>query len=1174
MGVSSRAYAVDKPGMQLSVSARPETSDVILLQTYTAPLAASSLRLTKGSIPINSPPHGPRVRLSRLKVIFAPSLATLLNISGTRQYFEPIEEGMPKNCSRDAALVIRAIDEVFHNGKEENKAAMKNAFGLGNLTDDDFGIISLPLWNWEYMRPWSSKYQGQNAFFKWCDSIQTFSNGTVNTSPEGVGLQQAITGYTTFIKSHIPCQGGACYSTYNYSRPFYTDQTADNSLRQWMWLDCNELGWWQRNYSSIMSSLITSEYYLRQCNHLFPNADGTPGNFNPNTTGTNTVYGGWNLSAQNLYVVNGQYDPWRSVSLSSIWAPPQPPSQTIEVLAGGHHCWDWNLSGAYYNPDVKRVVDLGIDTLRGWLEAWYAARPNITNSLPVPKPDVWVGIPHLLPPPTSNLMTTAGDSSLKEPLRDLLDGLESSSGIEISKSSWDSTISPLFSAFLPNAGEEARSVAFLALSRLISNARPKPPASEASQDAATKDLSKLFAPPVEARLSTTDVNEIQSALGFLSALFQVDSASASDIFLRDGFIETIMESPELFEGDEGKSVSRGVASLLSQACGSKPCRSTVSSHASTWLQDQVKQTTDTSLRAAAAIALTKLSRGHAEDTASLGSLGGNPKNDSSSQDNTADESLALLMKSLILDSSASPDYASSSQAILDAIEGLAYVSSDASTKELLSSDDAFLKRLFALVPPLRKHQTGPKPIVNIDDENLPPVPPRSSLALLYGIALIIANIAAFRPHLTEEEKQVERLKRMTKEGAKGGDKKLSEPSESAADVLDTDAAVRRRCKRLLKAGAIPTLVAISSRTESTGIRRAVGKAFLSFVEDKDNRGKIIQAGGVKALQNIIHASFAALKTESPETPKTGPPQNDTPNPLDTLDLLPIQALAKLTITTSPLLIFGPDASSSIPAIQPLSHMLLHPSSTLLQKFESLMALTNLSSLGPPIASKIAGYKEPSLGSVLYKAETLLLDDNTMVRRAATEILCNLVASDEVWTRYTGETPPNEEAPTDNAISNRLLILIAMSDVEDTPTRLAASGALAMLTNSPNVARVILTHMQNGAEKAFRILSELLSPSSPPEDEESPPQLIPTEVQSQLSHRAAVCLRNVLVNFESTNPSPDALSTVLTELKSSGVIEALAFVLMAPENAGNQDLLIAVGESLKWLMSHGVQIASA
>lgn len=56
-----------------------------------------------------------------------------------REYFEPIEEGMPKNCSADAALVVKTVDQILTTGTEQAQKDLKDKFGLSNLNNDDFG---------------------------------------------------------------------------------------------------------------------------------------------------------------------------------------------------------------------------------------------------------------------------------------------------------------------------------------------------------------------------------------------------------------------------------------------------------------------------------------------------------------------------------------------------------------------------------------------------------------------------------------------------------------------------------------------------------------------------------------------------------------------------------------------------------------------------------------------------------------------------------------------------------------------------------------------------------------------------------------------------------------------------------------------------------------------------
>ena len=55
------------------------------------------------------------------------------------QYFEPIREHMPKNCSADVQRVIAHVDAVAASGDEEQMRVVKDIFGLGPVKHfDDF----------------------------------------------------------------------------------------------------------------------------------------------------------------------------------------------------------------------------------------------------------------------------------------------------------------------------------------------------------------------------------------------------------------------------------------------------------------------------------------------------------------------------------------------------------------------------------------------------------------------------------------------------------------------------------------------------------------------------------------------------------------------------------------------------------------------------------------------------------------------------------------------------------------------------------------------------------------------------------------------------------------------------------------------------------------------------
>ena len=66
-------------------------------------------------------------------------------------YFLPVQEGMPKNCSKDVSLVIDHMDTVLTTGTAEEIHDLKAMFGLQNVThnDDFMGVLENGPWLWQ-----------------------------------------------------------------------------------------------------------------------------------------------------------------------------------------------------------------------------------------------------------------------------------------------------------------------------------------------------------------------------------------------------------------------------------------------------------------------------------------------------------------------------------------------------------------------------------------------------------------------------------------------------------------------------------------------------------------------------------------------------------------------------------------------------------------------------------------------------------------------------------------------------------------------------------------------------------------------------------------------------------------------------------------------------------------
>lgn len=82
---------------------------------------------------------------------YLASSAPVEAVSNYWGYFRPVQEGMPKNCSADVARVIDYMDGVMVHGSAEEVHALKEKFGLQNVThnDDFMAALENGPWLWQ-----------------------------------------------------------------------------------------------------------------------------------------------------------------------------------------------------------------------------------------------------------------------------------------------------------------------------------------------------------------------------------------------------------------------------------------------------------------------------------------------------------------------------------------------------------------------------------------------------------------------------------------------------------------------------------------------------------------------------------------------------------------------------------------------------------------------------------------------------------------------------------------------------------------------------------------------------------------------------------------------------------------------------------------------------------------
>ncbi|EPQ25664.1 uncharacterized protein PFL1_06801 [Pseudozyma flocculosa PF-1] len=807
-----------------------------------------------------------------------------------------------------------------------------------------------------------------------------------------------------------------------------------------------------------------------------------------------------------------------------------------------------------------------------------------------------------MPDTSGRTSASRGDDGDPSSLLASLESLHLADGLDTASAS------QLIDAFCPRSGDgSTRSAAVAALLRLVAadSAAGTSPGSaalrgKAGMGAVASGLGSTFLPLLSRRFSSTDPQDAEAGLRFISALFAILPSEAHLILTHPevvGLLDALRRSDApASAADDGLALALALVDLLNAAFSHKPTRAALAADRSVrqGLHDAIlaadgptadapagipqagSQSSQKRLRAvaiAAGSAKFKLDMGAASGGGKgpdLGTAAGGPaaatgagakealeqqarqREVDARRNRQEDERLVALVRQDLVERAAASAIATQTttkttetttttddeadrQTLLTTLECLTYLTLSPRCKDSMAKDRALLEALGSLLklPSSRRsvfpaRQPGvsagtstaaPKSSYDFD----PARPPshasadsdRYDTALQYGLASIIHNLVAYAPERTDEDQQMDKLKAMANASSTTATIAAAE-EEAERKRLETSNEVEGRCRRVLDAGLVSTLVAIatagpppSSASTASGssgvnpspsIRSAVAASLHSILtkQDKAIRGKVVQQGGLKAILALSAPVYASLATAAAAktAPNTSQPGLFAPRPDGSgagneaePDLVPLQCLAKLLVTADPVLVFG-SASNSSTAIPLLAALYLAPHATRLQTFEAALALTNLSSLSASLATAVAEARIKVSSSsvaarsdgggvdegenVARRVETVLLsDDHELSRRANVELLCNLLQDEGVWGRWSGEeaavATSSTQAGTGTGDSKkvktrpgrartrtRLHVLVSLLSVDDLPTRLASGACLATLSASPLACGLILS----------------------------------------------------------------------------------------------------------------------
>lgn len=256
---------------------------------------------------------------------------------------------------------------------------------------------------------------------------------------------------------------------------------------------------------------------------------------------------------------------------------------------------------------------------------------------------------------------------------------------------------------------------------------------------------------------------------------------------------------------------------------------------------------------------------------------------------------------------------------------------------------------------------------------------------LYGVVTTLVNLV----NAYEKQELVPELIQLAKFA------KHHIPEEHELDDPDF---VSARIVVLANEGVTSGLVALC-KTESENSKEMIARVFNALCSESEVRGKVVQQGGAKVLLPLCLKGTANGKRHA------------------------AQALSRIGITINPEVAFP--GQRNLEVIRPLLNQ-LHPDCSSLENFEALMALCNLASMNESTRQRIL--KEQGLS----KIESYMIEDHELLKRASTQVICNMVQSPEVIKLHEKE---NDRV--------KFLALLTMEEDEDTAN--AASGALGYLT---------------------------------------------------------------------------------------------------------------------------------
>lgn len=246
-----------------------------------------------------------------------------------------IQKGYPK-CYENSVKMIKQFEKWAQNPESDEYMQFRKNIGLNKSTYPSSAMSII-----------ADFYAGMVQYESLTHSLSRVCEHQNGDEPD---YQSFYDDFRTEMPDPDSCDDLLLTETSKDADPEYINS------RSWLWMTCNEYGWYQTASGRFRSQMVNLNYSNYVCKNLFgvdlPNQDNLLRRYNRDSPKqTLTIF------------TNGQVDPWSRISIKKVDPSLQ---QHIYLIDGASHCSDLSTETKLDSSDLIQKRKKILQTLVDW----------------------------------------------------------------------------------------------------------------------------------------------------------------------------------------------------------------------------------------------------------------------------------------------------------------------------------------------------------------------------------------------------------------------------------------------------------------------------------------------------------------------------------------------------------------------------------------------------------------------------------------------------------------------------------------------------------------------------------------------------------------------------------------------------------------------------------------